>query len=58
MVQCATNGVRLVAVGGKCVAHVGSDVHHVLVANGYHGRPVPVENTFDLLVRGEFVVVS
>ena len=52
------NGVRLVAVGGKSVAHVGGDVHHTVVAKGRHGRPVPVNCAFDLLVRGEFAVVS
>ena len=34
------SGVHLVTVRGKCVAHVGGDVNHALVAKGQHGRSV------------------
>ena len=44
--------------GDKRVTHVGGGVHHAPVSEGRNGSPVPVEGAFDLLVRGEFVVVS
>ena len=44
--------------GGEGVAHAKGNVHYALVAEGRHGRPVPVKSAFDLLVRGEFADVS
>ena len=58
VVWYTANGVHLVAVGGEGVAHAKGNVHYALVAEGRHGRPVPVKSAFDLLVRGEFADVS
>ena len=57
VVRGTTDGECLVAVGRERVARVGGDVHHALVAEGRHGRSVPIEQTFYFFVRREVVVI-
>ena len=58
VVRGTTDGECLVAVGRERVARVGGDVDHALVAEGRHGRSVPIKRTFYFLVRREIVVIS